>query len=37
VVVLEAAFPISDWLIKLMHVIFPSSTENTKDKKVVTS
>jgi cation-transporting ATPase E len=33
VVVLEAAFPISDWLIRLMHVIFPSSTGTTQKEK----
>ena len=26
VVVLEAAFPVSSWMIELMHYIFPSST-----------
>lgn len=30
VVVLEAAFPISGWLMNLMHIIMPSSTNSTK-------
>lgn len=39
VVVLEAAFPASEWLIKLMHIILPSATSDakpkSKDKKTV--
>ena len=33
VVVLEAAFPISGWIIELMHLIFPSSTGKHKRKE----
>ena len=32
VVVIEAAFPISSWLIKIMHVIFPSTAKPKKNK-----
>lgn len=34
VVVIEAAFPVSRWLIDLMHYIFPSSTGKQRVKKV---
>ncbi len=30
VVVIEAAFPLSGWLIKLMHVIMPTSKKSAK-------
>ena len=33
VVVIEAAFPVSSWLIDLMHVIMPSSTDSKKQHK----
>lgn len=33
VVVIEAAFPVSGWLIELMHVIFPSSTGKQRHTK----
>ena len=30
VVVIEAAFPVSNWMIELMHILFPSSTGKKK-------
>lgn len=34
VVVIEAAFPVSSWMIELMHIIFPSSTGKHKAQQI---